>query len=435
MNRSIMSKMDMVKELPVHKRVKFFNALSPEAALALKHDITFIGRPQQQYPSGDFDTWLILSGRGWGKTFVGSHTVIKWAKDHPGCKIALIGSTSKDCRDVMIKGQSGILKQSHPEFMPIYNPSNSTLTWPNGSTGHTYSGETPDALRGPQHHFALVDELAKMMYQDELWDQLQMTMRLGEHPRVVVTTTPRPTPLIKKLAKDPTSYVTTGQSYDNNNLPKKTLEKWHKMYDGTRTGRQEMSGEILEDNPNGLFNQDNIDHNRISTADAPKLYDQIVVAVDPSVSNNANSDSAGLAVTASRDDHGYLLNDSTMVASPNTWVQKAIDLYYEYNADAIVYEKNQGGIMTEQMINNVDKNIKVYGVHAHKAKQARAEPVSALAEQNRIHHVGNFELLEKEICDFDPTLNQKSPNRLDAYVYGFSHLFKLGQVESTIWQL
>ena len=428
------SKLEIVKSLPVSQRVKFFNSLSPEQALDLKYDITFIGRPQQQLPKGSWDTLLALAGRGFGKTFMGSHIVIKWALDNPKCRIALVGSTSKDVRDVMVRGESGILKQSHPKFMPTYNPSNNSLTFPNGSICQTYSAETPDSLRGPQFHYALIDELAKQQYQDEVWDMLQMCLRLGNHPQVVVTTTPRPTSLIKKIAKDPTTTIVSGSSFENTALPAKTLAKWKKQYEGTRLGRQELYAEILEDNPNGLFNQEQIDQDRISSADQPE-YERIVVAVDPSVSNNLNSDAAGITVTARVGDHGYLLNDSTFNATPNEWVQKAIEVYYKYKADCIVYEKNQGGIMTEQMIHNVDKNIRVIGIHAHKSKQARAEPVSALSEQHRIHHVGYFSNLENEICEFDPTLNQRSPNRLDANVYGITELFGLSEAKPLIWSI
>jgi len=366
---------------------------------------------------------------------MGSHAVITWAMRHPGCRICLLGANAKDVRDIMVLGDSGILKQSHPKFKPKYNPSNNTLKFPNGSLCQTYSAESPDSLRGPQFHYALVDELAKFQYQEEIWDMLEMCMRLGEHPKIAITTTPRPTKLIKQIANDPKTLLITGSSFENTNLPKKTLDKWKEKYEGTRLGRQELYAEILLDNPFGLFNQTNIDENRITRKQIPKAFDRIVVAVDPSITNNPDSDATGIVVAGKLGDQGYLLSDKTMQGSPNEWVNAAIKAYHDSSADCIVYESNQGGLMTENLIGNKDRNIKVIGVRAFKSKQSRAEPVSALYEQNRIHHVGSFRELEDEICDFDPTLNQRSPNRLDAMVYAFSELFNLNHAEVKIWQL
>jgi len=429
-----LSKLEIIKKQSQEEREKFFNILTPEKSLALMHDLTFVGRPKQQLPEGDWDTLLVLAGRSFGKTYMGSHIVCKWAAEHPGCRIAMIAETSKDLHKVMIGGDSGVLKMVHPMFIPEYNKTDGTLLFPNGSIVESFNGTEPNQLRGPQFHYAWLDELAKYRYQDEIWDMLTMCMRLGDHPQVIITTTPRPTKLIKSLVLDPTTHTITGSSFENTSLPKKTVDKWKQKYEGTRLGRQELYAEILIDNPYGLFKQDNIDKNRIQSYDEPKVYDRIVIAVDPAITNNPNSDATGITVAARKDDHGYLLHDGTMNGTPNEWVQESISLYHKYNADVIVYENNQGGLMTENLIGNIDRNIRVIGVRAFKNKQSRAEPVSALYEQNRIHHVGRLSKLEDEICDFDPTLNQRSPNRLDALVYAFTELFNLNNTEPMIWQ-
>jgi len=427
--------MEIVQLLPKIKKQEFFSNLTPESALDLQHDISFIGRPKQQLPTDVYwDTLLVLAGRGFGKSFMGSHAVIKWASANPKCRIALIGANAKDTRDIMILGDSGILKQCHPGFRPKYNPSNNTLTFPNDTICQMYSAETPDALRGPQFHYAWCDELAKFKNQEEMWDMLTMTLRLGEHPQTIVTTTPRPTALVKQLAADPATVLITGSTYENrSNISDNVLSKWKEKYEGTRLGRQELYAEILEDNPYGLFQQDNIDKNRLSTKMAPKAYDRVVVAIDPAITNNAESDATGIAVCAKLEDHGYLLDDKTMNGSPNEWVSVAIKAYYDNEADLIVYETNQGGDMVKSLINNADPNIRVVGVRAFKSKQSRAEPISALYEQNRIHHVGYLNELEDEIVDFDPTLMQRSPNRLDSMVYGFSELFSLSHKTPMLW--
>lgn len=407
------------------------NSLSEEELLDFTYNIEFIGRPKQQLPPGDWTTWLILAGRGFGKTFVGAHTVNKWARDNPGCRIALVGQTVADVRDVMVRGDSGIIKQSDPRFMPYYEPSKRLLTYPNGSTCMTFSGEEPGQLRGPQHNFAWVDELAKMMYCDEMWDMLQFGMRLGDNPQVLVTTTPRPLSLLKKMVADPNVVVTSGSTFENaSNLPDKFLNELRKKYEGTRIGRQELFAEILDDNPGALWRADDIEIARLDKVDDDgKLFinqmDRLIIAIDPAVTAHEDSDETGIVVVGKKGDKGYVFMDESGIYTPNQWGQKVVKLYRGLKCDAIVAEINQGGLMVESVVRNIDKFVKYKGVRATRGKAVRAEPIAALYEQHRIHHIGYFEKLEDQMCAFDPALIAQldSPDRVDALVWGFTELF------------
>lgn len=352
------------------------------------------------------------------------------AFDHPGCRIALVAETAADARRVMVEGESGILSISPPDFMPDYSPANRTLTWPNGSQAFTYNATQPDQLRGPQHHFAWSDELAKWEKMQDSWDQLQFGLRLGKDPRQVVTTTPRPLTLIRKLMNDPNTYVTRGRTYDNaDNLASPFLRQIEDRYGGTRLGRQELEGEVLEDIPGALWQRSNIDLNR--RPEAPSDLQRIIVAIDPAASSEEGSDETGIVcVGLARDpdgyNRGYVLADRSLRGSPDEWAKAAVALYREFDADRIVAEKNQGGEMVEAVIRAVDRNVPITLVHATRGKLVRAEPISALYEQNRVHHIGRFDDLEDQMCifaaDFDRN-NNGSPDRLDALVWGLSFLF------------
>lgn len=425
-----LSYLERLKLQPPEVVEQFLQSLTVDEALDLLHSIETIGRPKQQLPEGDWTTWLILAGRGFGKTFVGAHTVNNWARQHPGCRIALVGETVADVRDVMINGDSGILKQADPRFQPIYEPSKRLITYPNGSLAQTFSGEEPDQLRGPQFHFAWVDELAKLKYQNEVWDMLQFCMRLGDIPKVLVTTTPRPTTLIKTLASDPHTHVTRGSTFENKNLPTVFLDALQKKYEGTRLGQQELYAAILDDNPGALFKQLNIDSARVKRVNEDgvpliETMDRIVVAIDPAVTANERSDETGLIVAGRKGDDGYIFADESLIAKPSEWARKAITAYNTYQADSIVAEVNQGGDMVESTVRNIDKMVRFRQVRATRGKAIRAEPIASLYEQNRIHHVGYFEKLEEQMCSYDPTLgqHQKSPDRMDAMVWALTELF------------
>lgn len=329
----------------------------------------------------------------------------------------------------MVEGPAGILAVHPKDFRPLYEPSKRRLTWPNGATATLYNAVEPDQLRGPQHDGAWGDELAKWRYMQETWDQLQFGLRLGKHPRQIITTTPRPLPLIRKLVNDPDTFLTRGRTYDNAvNLAAPFLRQIEDRYGGTRLGRQELEGEVLEDIPGALWQRSCIDRNR--RPEAPADLQRIIVAVDPAVSSEEGSDETGLVcVGMSRDkdgyNRGYVLADRSLRGSPDDWARAAVALYREFEADRIVAEKNQGGEMVEAVIKAVDRNVPVSLVHASRGKAIRAEPVSALYEQNRVHHVGRFDELEDQMCTFsaDYDRNNGSPDRMDALVWGLSFLF------------
>lgn len=464
MTENNLSKMDLLKQDPEKAKLFMSNLQKQAVAETLKQnevtpfpdlriatkdtleslvanimaDIKFTGRPKQQYPEGDWDTWLILAGRGFGKTHVGSHTVNDWAFDNPGCRIAVIVETAKDIERVLIQSNGGIIKQSRPSFVPTFiSGAKNYFEYPNGSIAFVYYGTTPESLRGPEHNFAWVDELAKYRYQDEIWEQLNIGLRLGEHPRVLVTTTPRPTKLIKALAADKDTIVTTGSTYENNKLPKATLKKYEKLWKGTRLEAQELNAHILMDNPNSLFSLDNFSLNRIDEDDREAVIERlvkIVIALDPAVTNNENSDSTGIIVAGiDAEGNGYVLEDRTRICTPNEWAKEAIRLYHKYQANYIIGETNMGGDLIETVIRNIDPQISYAGVRATKGKVLRAEPISALYEQNKIHHVGTkMEFLEAQMADFDPTIPvKKSPDRLDAVVWAFAWLM-IGKGRMTV---
>lgn len=398
-------------------------------------------RPDQLSPwmvsDSDRLTWLILSGRGWGKTRVGSEATIHEVRRGRAGRIALVGETAADCRDVMIEGDSGILRCSPRDFRPLYEPSKRRLTWPNGAVAHTYNATQPDQLRGPQHDWAWCDELAKWRYAQETWDQLQFGMRLGHRPRQVVTTTPRPIPLVRDLMKDPTVAVTRGRTLDNQgNLARSFIGQIQKRYGGTRLGRQELEGEILDDAPGALWTRAMIDQAiergrsmPASPAD-PKwsnAYSRIVVAIDPSGTDGEDegADDVGIVVAArGYDGHGYVLEDLTCQLSPAGWGARAVNAYHRLGAERIVAERNFGGAMVEHIIRMVDNVASYKEVVASRGKAQRAEPIAALYEQGRISHVGALSELEDELCMMTNTgyLGRGSPNRLDAVVWALSEL-------------
>lgn len=416
--------------LPPDERATWLEKLSAEEKANLRYHWPFWARPNQLAPEGLWNTWLVLAGRGFGKTRMGSEWIRSLAHAHPGCRIALVAETAADARDVMIKGDSGLLNCDPTLTEDSWSPTNRCLSWPNGSKAYTYNGTTPDQLRGPQHHFAWVDELAKFEYMQDAWDQLMFGLRLGEHPQVLVTTTPRPLPLIKKLISDPDTVVTRGSTLDNSsNLAQSTVKQLYDRYGGTRLGRQELEGEILGDIPGALWNRESIDETRLK--EAPDL-ERIFVSVDPAVSTEEGSDETGIVVVGlARDEdgyaRGYVLEDASLKASPEEWAKKAVALYRKYEADKIIAEKNQGGLMVESVLKTVDRSVPVELVHASRGKYVRAEPISALYEQGRVHHVGRFDKLEDQMCMFSVDSlrnnNTGSPDRVDALVWGLTKLF------------
>lgn len=374
-----------------------------------------------------------MAGRGFGKTRMGSEWIRKIARDYPGCRIALVGETAADVRDVMIKGDSGLLSVDPLLNDDCWSPTNRCLTWPNGTKAWAYNATEPDQLRGPQHHFGWVDELAKYRYIQETWDQLQFGLRLGEHPQVLVTTTPQPKQLIKKLVKDPDTVVTRGSTLDNSaNLAKNTIKQLYERYSGTRLGRQELEGEILGDIPGALWSPSMVDDCRIDKDELPKDLEKVYVAVDPAASSSEGADEHGIVVVGLARDkdgyaRGYVLEDATCRGRPEEWAKVAVRMYRKWSADRIIAEKNNGGEMVETVIKTADRSVPIKLVHASRGKVVRAEPISALYEQGRVHHVGRFDKLEDQMFSFSTDMvrnsSEGSPDRVDALVWGLTELF------------
>lgn len=410
---------ESIISLPEEKRKELLNSLNQEESQELLYDWEVWARPKQLEPPGDWLTWLILTGRGWGKTRTGAEWVIDKAKK--GAKhIALIGQTVADVRETMIKiGPASILKISNPKFLPEYTPSNRILEWPNKVIATTYSGDNPDQVRGPSHDFVWIDELAKFQYPQDIWDNLMFGLREGEDMRILITTTPRPIKIIKELVKNKNTIVIRGSTYENkDNLPKKYFDYVIAPYVGTRLGQQEIEGKILEDNPNALWTRKMIEDNRVNKY--PTLI-RIVIGVDPEASNTEMSAETGIiAAGIDKDGHGYILADSTVKGSPNYWGNEVVTAYHKNRADRIIGEVNNGGDMIEYVIRSIDKNVSYKSVRATKGKYTRAEPVAALYEQGKIHHVGNFPDLESQLCEWVP--GEKSPDRMDAEVWAITEL-------------
>lgn len=400
----------------------------------LEFNWQFWGRENQFAPLGDWATWLILAGRGFGKTRTGAEW-IKSRVDQGYKYIVLIGATAADVRDVMIQGESGLLSVFPPEQRPVYNPSNREVIFHTGAIAKTFSAEKPDSLRGPQGDTSWVDELCKFRYAQEAMDQLQFGLRLGDDPRMCITTTPKNIKILKDLIADNLTVTTKGTSYDNlNNLAPTFKDKIIGKYEGTRLGRQELNAELLIDNPNALWNLLNIDVNRIKKADKPDMK-RICVAVDPSTTGNEKSDETGIVTIGESGQEFYVMDDASVGGrNPNEWVRIAIQQYYKHEADFIVYEANQGGDMVKTIIHNVDSTIKVVSVHATRGKYVRAEPIAGLYEQNKVHHIDYMPVLEDQMCAFDVTglANGKSPDRVDALVWGITKLSEAPQSNPSI---
>ena len=374
-------------------------------------------------------TWLLIGGRGAGKTRAGAEWVKSLAtaprQDGEGeRRIALIGETEHETREVLIEGVSGLLAVHPRDARPVWSPTRRRLEWNNGAIAQAFSAEDPESLRGPQFSAAWADELAKWRHAEATFDMLQFGLRLGARPRQVITTTPRPNALLKRLIEDPTSAVTRAPTRANAyHLSPVFIDTVVKRYDGTRLGRQELDGEIIEDRPDALWSRLAIESCRV--ADAPPLQ-RIIVAVDPPVSSTKGADACGL-VAAGRGEGGiiYVIADETISGlSPAGWAAKAIALWRRLEADALVVEVNQGGDMVRSVIREADSDVPVIAVRASRGKWLRAEPIAALYEQGRVKHAGLFPALEDEMCDFalDGLSSGRSPDRLDAMVWAVSHL-------------
>ena len=407
------------------------DGLSSEEYASLYFNWEFWARENQIPEDTAWTTWLIMAGRGWGKTRCGAEWVRARVESGNAKRIALVGETAADVRDVMVEGESGLMSICPPWNKPTYAPARRRLTWPNGAMAFTYSGDTPDQLRGPQHDTAWSDEPAKWRYGEEAYANILLGLRLGDNPQHVATTTPRPIPLVKELIKDPRTLVTTGSTFENiKNLAPTFQQAILDKYEDTRLGRQEIYAEILDDAPGALWSQAAIDEQRISR---PPELSRVVVAIDPAASASEESDETGIIVAAlGRDGKGYVLDDRSGRYSPQEWARYAIALGQEWEADRIIAEVNQGGDMVEQVLRTVQPNVSYRAVRASRGKVSRAEPVSALYEQKRVFHCGRFPELETQMSSFEPEISRWSPDRMDALVYALTDLMLHTPRELTI---
>lgn len=412
-------------DLPVDEQALILANQPPERLARLLWHWPFWARPCQRAPEGpDWRVWLILAGRGFGKTRAGAEWVRALAEADGGLRIALVGATYAEARAVMLEGQSGLLGIAPPHNRPQYETSRRRLLWPNGAQAFLYSGEEPEALRGPQHHIAWCDELAKWPDPKALWDMLWFGLRLGTRPQVTVTTTPRPVKLLKTLIQHPSTVVTRGTTRDNPYLPRAFLAAILADHAGSRLGRQEIEGELVEDTPGALWTRAMLDASRVACA--PQLT-RIVVAVDPPVSSGTRADTCGIIVAGlGADGHGYVLADASVQGErPDGWMRAAVNAYHRHEADRMIAEANNGGDLIQSLLETIDPTIAYRKRIAARGKRARAEPVAAAYERGLVHHAGALTALEDQMCALLPggrLAGGASPDRVDALVWALTEL-------------
>lgn len=439
----------MLASLDEAQRLEVLSEYTDEQLAALLHDWGFWGRPDQQLPDGYWFVWLILAGRGWGKTRTAVEVISELVRGPtplqapPGAPaiMTIIADSPFDMRQYTIEGPSGFLNVGPRDFRPLHEPSKKTLTWPNGCKALLFSAEDPETLRGASGSFFWWDELAKSRYAKEGWMNMLFGMREGK-PRGIVTTTPKPNPLLKELMAKESTHITRGSTWDNkDNLSEIFYNEVIKPMMGTRIGRQEIEAELLTDVPGALWTRQMIEDCRVAKPEGKDAWDEfidgfvrIVVSMDPAVSNKENSDEMGIVVGGLHENgNTYILEDLSEKLSPDQAARKAIKAYDRYKADRIVGEVNNGGEWIGQTIRLTAAAMKSDGsrdsdtvsykaVHASRGKKARAEPAAALYEQNTVKHVGCFPKLEDQLCEWEPANSTSSPDRLDAVVWLLTEL-------------
>jgi phage terminase large subunit-like protein len=432
------SKAESIALLPKPKRSQFFQSLTESEASALRHDWGFWGRPEQLLPGSqgaaisrsDWVYWLLLAGRGFGKTRTGAETVRQWAAN-PGERILMIAPTANDVREIMLEGPSGLLTCYSGYPKPIYNPSRRLVSFPSGAIGITRSADEPERLRGPQFTKFWADELGAWRFVQDAWDQIQFGFRLKtSNLQGIITTTPKPLKLIRELAADQSTVLTRGSSYDNRrNLSEQFYLKVLKPYEGTRLGRQEIEGELLEDVQGALWNLRLIDQTRVDMDKVPELV-RVVVAVDPATTANEGSDETGIVVAGiAANGHCYVLADYSVKCSPGDWALVVLQAYLTHHADRIVGEVNNGGDLVEGNLRGAvaarglnPAGLPFRAVRASRGKAIRAEPAAALYERGIVHHTQPMGKLEDQMVGWVPGMGLKSPDRMDALVWALFDL-------------
>jgi phage terminase large subunit-like protein len=439
-----MSPAEKVALLPEVERTKFLDEIVHENGLAsiadLDHLWGFWARPKQLPPPTDCQCgcqgrwlyWMLLAGRGFGKTRTGSEWVHEQVNSGVYGRFHLVGATASDIRDIMVEGPAGLQATQKPYNKTTYYPTKRSIKWANGAVALLFSADEPERLRGEQCEAAWADELAAWRYTDA-WQQLQLGLRLGPFPRTIITTTPRPTPLIRKIAKDDRTHVTAGSTYENvGNLSEVFINEITSEFEGTRIGRQEIYAEILDDSELALWNRDLIEDNRVKKDEVPEnQFTKVVIGIDPAVSYGRESAETGICVAAiSKKGVAYVLEDETGKYRPEHWASKAVSLYHFYSRSdnpwgapevRVVAEKNQGYELVRHTINVYDPEVPVKLVDARKNKITRAEPIATAMERGRVKHVGIFPKLEEQMCTWEQG-DPESPDRLDAMVWALSEL-------------
>ena len=394
-----------------------------------------IARPNQLAPPGNWNVWMILAGRGFGKTRSAAEAIKKWVLNGDYKRIALIANTIQEARQVMVEGESGLLTISiDDEEKPQFFPSRRLLVWPNGAIATLYGAENYEHLRGPQFDAAWIDEFAKFQYPKETFEQLSFSLRLGTNPKVILTTTPRPIQFIKDLMKRDDVVTVRGTSLENIDNLSPTFMKQLEYLKGTRLEAQEIYAEIVENKQNTLWSWDDIER---CYKNPPHFLNNVVVGVDPAVTSNESSDETGIII-AGMDAMGkaYVLEDLSVSAPPDVWIRRIAEAYHKYSAKIVVVERNAGGELIDSLIKSVDESIKLKTVYAHKSKIARAEPIVLLYQKKMIFHARQFHKLEMQMATYEP--GNKSPDRLDAMVWAMHELFEISKnltSSPSVWEI
>lgn len=417
--------LELFAGLPEWRQRQMLRAMPDRLARRFSEEWSWQAHDGQSEPGGDWRVWLMLAGRGFGKTRAGAEWVSERARACPNARIALVGATLDDVAKVMVEGESGLLAVARSGERPRWSPSRLTLEFASGASAFAYSAERPDKLRGPQHHFAWCDELAKWSNAQGCWDNLRLGMRLGARPRIVVTTTPQPVAMLKRLIDAKDSAVTGGRTVDNPHLPEDFLIAMAEQYGGTRLGRQELDGTYLEEAEGALWSRATIEACRVGP-DAERGLARVVVGVDPPA--GICRDACGIVVAGlGRDGLAYVLADATVHgASPEGWAAAVVRAAEAWGADRVIAEANQGGEMVGSVLRAVEKHLPVKLRHARDAKGKRAEPVAALFETGRARFAGSFGELEDQLVGLMPGGGYdgpgRSPDRADAMVWAIAEL-------------
>ncbi len=390
-------------------------------------------RANQLPPIGNWHVWLILAGRGFGKTRTGAETLRYWIQEGLCQRIALVGETETEVRHVMVEGPSGLLAIHPPSERPVYKPSKRQLTWSNGAIATCFSAEAYEQLRGPQFDGAWIDELAKFREGEKVWDQLMFSLRVGANPRVIATTTPRPTKFLKNLTQNPDVVVTKGSTFENaDNLAKPFLDYISDHYGKGSLARQEIYAEFVEEVQGALWTPRLLDRAKSEFQEVP--LQRLIIAIDPAVSHGEKSDETGIiAAGLTREGIGVVLEDLSLKGHASVWIQRAIEAYHRLKADRIVAEVNMGGDLVEQLLRDYDASISYKPVRALREKILRAEPIAALYERGKVWHATTFPELEEQLCSYVPGASSKSPDRLDALVWALTELMHNHPSQPRIW--